>query len=151
MKRSISRRQFLTLAAAGALAAACSPAQPPAATPPQRQDAEPATSTAAPASTATPAPTNTPAPATAAPTSAPTVAPVAAGRPEIIKFYPDIPSQVIQTHHAGVWQGDQLSPEALRQMLDASITKLTGLADAKSAWAALFNPLTTASFGRMSC
>jgi hypothetical protein len=51
-----------------------------------------------------------------------------------------VPSKVVHTHHAGVWSGDQLSPEALRQMLDASITKLTGLNDARAAWAALFKP-----------
>ena len=70
-------------------------------------------------------------------------------RPEIIRFYPDTPSKVVRTHHAGAWtdtpQGDlgddaRLSPETLRQMLDASITELTGIADAGDAWAALFNP-----------
>ena len=119
MKRSISRRQFLSLVATGALAAACGQAQP----------------SAAPTSV----PANTPPPADT-PTSAPTAAPAAPGRPDVIKFYPAVPSKVVQTHHTGVWQGDQLSPEALRQMLDASITKLTGLDEAKLAWAALFKP-----------
>jgi hypothetical protein len=59
---------------------------------------------------------------------------------DIIKFYPNAPSKVVQTHHAGVWSGDALSPEALTQMLDASITNLTGLNDANEAWAALFKP-----------
>ena len=81
---------------------------------------------------------------------APTLVPDSAiRRPEIIRFYPDTPSKVVRTHHAGVWtdtpQGDlgddaRLSPETLRQMLDASITELTGIADAGDAWAALFNP-----------
>jgi hypothetical protein len=59
---------------------------------------------------------------------------------DVVKFYPDVPSQVVHTHHAGAWQGDQLSAEALREMLDASITQLTGLEDAGAAWAALFKP-----------
>jgi hypothetical protein len=48
---------------------------------------------------------------------------------------------VVQTHHSGAWADAEhktLVPEVLRQMLDASITKLTGLADAKAAWNALF-------------
>jgi hypothetical protein len=85
-------------------------------------------------------------------TSAPTAAPmstVAARRSEIIRFYPDVPSKVVQAHHAGVWtdiprggrgDNDLLVPEALRQMLDAAVTELTSLADAREAWAALFSP-----------
>jgi hypothetical protein len=46
----------------------------------------------------------------------------------------------VRAHHAGVWSGDELVPDALRQMLDASITELTGLNDAHEAWAALFAP-----------
>jgi hypothetical protein len=61
-------------------------------------------------------------------------------RPEIIRFWPDTKSKVVQAHHAGVWSGDRLVPEALRQMLDAAITKLTGLNDATQAWTALFAP-----------
>jgi hypothetical protein len=61
-------------------------------------------------------------------------------RPDIIKMHPEVPSKVVHTHHAGVWAGDTLSPEAIRQMLDASITALTGLNDAAEAWAALFDP-----------
>jgi len=70
-------------------------------------------------------------------------------RPDVIRFYPDVPSRVVHTHHAGVWTGTPrgdleddalLSTGALRQMLDASITELTGLADAGDAWAALFSP-----------
>jgi hypothetical protein len=55
-------------------------------------------------------------------------------------MYPDGPSKVVHTHHAGVWNGENLVPEAIRQMLDASITALTGLSDATAAWAALFAP-----------
>jgi hypothetical protein len=74
---------------------------------------------------------------------------VAVRRPEAIQFYPDVPSKVVQAHHVGVWTGtpsggkrdnDLLVPEALRQMLDASVAKLTGLNDAWEAWSALFSP-----------
>ncbi len=61
-------------------------------------------------------------------------------RPEVIRFYPDLQSKVVRVHHAGVWSGSELVPNALRQMLDASITALTGLNDAQEAWAALFAP-----------
>jgi len=46
----------------------------------------------------------------------------------------------VRTRHTGVWDGETLVPAVLRQMLDASITKLTGLNDAREAWAALFAP-----------
>ena len=61
-------------------------------------------------------------------------------REEIIKIYPDVPSKVVHARHAGAWEGEDLVPEALRQMLDASIIELTGLDDAIEAWAALFSP-----------
>jgi uncharacterized protein (DUF362 family) len=61
-------------------------------------------------------------------------------RSDIIQFYPDVPSKVLHTHHAGVWNGEELVPQALRQMLDASIRKLTDLGNAREAWAALFRP-----------
>ncbi len=61
-------------------------------------------------------------------------------QPDVIKIYPDVPSKVVHTHHPGVWDGENLSPEAIRQMLDASITELTGLNDAIEAWTALFAP-----------
>jgi len=51
-----------------------------------------------------------------------------------------VTSRVVQTHHPAVWQDKQLTPALLRQMLDSSITRLTGLADAREAWAALFRP-----------
>jgi hypothetical protein len=55
-------------------------------------------------------------------------------------MYPDVPSRVVQAHHSGAWEGEMLVPRALRQMLDASITALTGLNDAREAWASLFSP-----------
>ena len=120
----LTRRDFLRLSAIGlgSLAAspllnACSPA-------PASPTAPPATATAV-----------------AAPATATTPASLAGGPlPEIVKFFPAVPSRVIQTHHAGVWSDKALVPGALRQMLDASITKLTGLNDAGEAWAALFRP-----------
>jgi hypothetical protein len=39
-----------------------------------------------------------------------------------------------------VWDGEALAPEAIRQMLNASLTELTGLNDAGEAWVSLFNP-----------
>jgi hypothetical protein len=83
-------------------------------------------------------PTNTAVPPTATVAASPTVP---SPLPEIIKFYPAVPSRVVQTHHSGAWADAEhktLVPEVLRQMLDASITKLTGLQDSKSAWNALF-------------
>jgi uncharacterized protein (DUF362 family) len=125
----LSRRDFLRLAAAGLGGLA----------------AGPLLSACGQATTATEVPT-----ATSAPTLAPTLtvpptpsaaATLAAGaRPEIIKFFPTVPSTVVQTHHSGVWDGKALVPGALRQLLNASITKLTGLNDAREAWAALFKP-----------
>ena len=61
-------------------------------------------------------------------------------RPAVIRFYPDVPSKVVHAHHASVWDGEELVPEALRQMLNASITELTGLTEAAKAWTALFAP-----------
>jgi uncharacterized protein (DUF362 family) len=126
-----SRRDFLRMTAVGAgtlaggrLLTACGP-QPAAAT----ATPVPPTATSVVTSTATSLPA-TSLPATSTPVS----------KPDIIKFYPTVPSKVVQTHHAGVWSDKTLVPGVLRQMLDASITKLTGLNDARSAWAALFRP-----------
>ncbi len=86
------------------------------------------------------APTETPVPL--APTADPAAAKTAAAksRSEILRKYPEVPSRVVQTRGGGVWEGDALSPAALRRMLDASITRLTGLSQARDAWAALFSP-----------
>jgi len=61
-------------------------------------------------------------------------------QPEVIKFYPNRSSAVVQARHSGVWNDQELAPGALRQILDASIVRLTGLKDAAKAWAALFSP-----------
>jgi uncharacterized protein (DUF362 family) len=60
--------------------------------------------------------------------------------PPVIRFYPDTLSRVVHMHHNGVWEGKTLVPDVLGQMLDASITQLTGLNDVNEAWLALFKP-----------
>jgi len=134
----MSRRKFVKLAAMAGLLAGCRPLKE--VVTPVLSEVEGPTST--PASTPTRALTNTPTTVpTATPTSAPTDTPAATvRRPEIIKFYPDVPSKIVHTHHAGAWDSDALVPEAIRQMLDTSITELTGLDDAGEAWASLFDP-----------
>lgn len=63
------------------------------------------------------------------------------GKPELVKIYPQATkSVVVHTHHAGVWSSDTLQPAVLTQMLDASITKLTGMTDPLKAWKAIFRP-----------
>jgi hypothetical protein len=114
--RKLTRKQFLQLSAAGAAAGLLTgcqamPTNPPAAT-----------------NTALPSTPATHATATATPTSIPTRKP------------PETPSRVVHTAGAGVWDGDTLSPAVLRRMLDASVTKLTGVSDAHGAWAKLFSP-----------
>ena len=154
----LSRKEFLRLVAtslgavtAGRLLAACSPASPTAEAGPVTSTAPSAmkTNTLAFTTTAAPLPTsvaaNTATPVPPAPTTAATVTitptpPGGLRRPDVIKFYPDAPSQLVRVHHAGVWHGDKLVPDALRQMLDAGITHLTGINDARQAWAALFSP-----------
>ena len=116
----LSRRDFLRLTAAGLGSLAAGPILSACS-----QNPATATATAAPA-TATPA----------------TATPTLVRRPlsEVMKFFPTVPSKVIQTHLPGVWSDKNLVPGALRKMLDASITRLTGLNDAREAWAALFKP-----------
>jgi uncharacterized protein (DUF362 family) len=143
-KKALSRREFLKIAAVGLLAG-CAPTQ----TPPDMPDAEitaMAAEAKAHAATATAPPTltntNTPTPAPTS-TATATLTPLPAvtlRKPEIIKLYPEKPSTVVHTHHAGVWSGEELVPNAVRQMLDASIIRLTGLNDAREAWRALFDP-----------
>jgi hypothetical protein len=127
----ISRRQLLRRLAALAcgaasldVLAACTSAPAPGAL------SGPVDTVAAPTETVAPSakPTSTPPERTATP------------KPEIVRAYPDGPSTTVHTRHSGVWDGDALVPGALRQMLDASITALTGLSDARTAWAALFRP-----------
>ena len=139
---SLTRKEFLRLAAIGlgALAggrflAACGSLPPaPAAT-------QSATIVSGNIPEPGVAPTTTP---TTAPESSPTSAITSTASPvqrsDIIQYYPSVPSRVVHTHHQGVWDGDTLLPEALKQMLDSSITRLTGLSDTLTAWQALFSP-----------
>lgn len=123
--KKLTRRQFIKLsgvaAAATGLLAGCNPGERPVATTASTDMPAPTA-----ALTARSVPANTP------------ESTVEIQRREIIRFYPDVPSRVVQTHHAGVWDGEDLVPEALRQMLNASITELTGLGDAAMAWSLLF-------------
>jgi hypothetical protein len=141
-RSSLSRRDFLRLTAGGLgtlaggrLLSACSPV-------PDNVPVTPSpAATLSPTATQPASPTVPPSPVpTASATATARVAVTASPRPEIIKFFPAVPSKVIQTHHSGVWSGKSLVPGALRQMLDASITRLTGLNDASEAWSALFKP-----------
>jgi uncharacterized protein (DUF362 family) len=130
--RGISRREFIKLAAAAGLLAGCRPTRQLTVTstsPPTATATLPPTRTAGP--TAEPTATQ-PADPTATSTLAPTAPPTITPSAEL--------SKVVYAHHAGVWDGDTLAPEAIRQMLDASITELTGLNDAGEAWASLFDP-----------
>ncbi|MEJ5310929.1 MAG: DUF362 domain-containing protein [Anaerolineae bacterium] len=132
--RPLSRRHFLKLIAAGALAG-CAPKLTP-----QPTDKPAATTLPSPTS----APTNTPTAVLPTPTTQPlnnlttatpttTLTPAPVARPHVL-------GKVVHTHHAGVWDGGNLQPNAIRQMLDASITQLTGIDDARTAWSALFAP-----------
>jgi hypothetical protein len=134
----LTRKEFLRLAALGLGAAvggrflaACNALLTPLAP----------TQMAAKTPTSSPTPTEVP---VAIPTSSPEPSipntPTSLRRSEVIKFYPTVPSRVIHTHHRGVWEGDTLQMGAMRQMLDASITRLTGITDATRAWQALFAP-----------
>lgn len=124
----ISRRAFLKMVAAGLggaalnrFLAACSPSPGP--------EVLPTATTAPPTDTAVPTVT----PSALEPRQ---VGP----RPEIIQFYPAVPSKVVHTHHARAWVDESLDPAALREMVEVSITSLTGLDDAGEAWRALFRP-----------
>lgn len=66
-------------------------------------------------------------------TPSPAASPTPTGHPSRL-------TRVVHTHHAGAWDGDELAPPVVRQMLDASVTALTGLDDAGAAWASLFRP-----------
>jgi hypothetical protein len=139
---SLTRKEFLHLAAIGlgALAggrflAACDRLQ---ATPAITQSANPVLGNSPRPSTG---PTTTPPPVPESlPTSTITATASPVRRSDIIQYYPSVPSRVVHTHHRGVWDGDTLQPEALKQMLDNSMTRLTGLSDSITAWQALFSP-----------
>jgi uncharacterized protein (DUF362 family) len=148
-RTTLSRKNFLHLTAAslsalaaGPLLSACNQADTPAPTVVGQAEATavPTTDTPIPsveAVTPTPKPTR-------APTSTPTITftprPITP-QPELVQRYPAISaSRLVHIHHAGVWADNNLTPNALRQMVDSSILQLTGLTDARAAWAALFRP-----------
>ncbi|MDY7080189.1 MAG: DUF362 domain-containing protein [Chloroflexota bacterium] len=121
--QGMSRREFIKLAAMAGLLAGCRPARQPEAVP-----------TSAP--TDTPSPMPSPVPTTTTPTAAPTATSTVI--PTVAP--PTDSGKVVRARHAGVWDGDTLVPDAIRRMLAASITALTGLNDAGAAWASLFDP-----------
>ena len=147
--RAMSRRDFVKLAMAGLLAGCRSTRQPTASVAPTSAP----TATSPPSVTLIAAPTAAPtSPPTATLTAAPTAMPAAtttalptatatpAASATPIVSPPAKLSTVVQARHAGVWDGETLSPEAVRHMLDAAITQLTGENDARDAWASLFSP-----------
>ena len=145
----------------GAQAAAAAPASPAAlantATAPGAGPTSPPSATALPSAAALPAATprsavspgsdggaqaatTVPASGAASMAAPPTVMALPPSRADLMRIFPAVPSRVVRIRHSGVWNGDNLSPEALGQMLDAAITRLTGLPDADTAWQALFDP-----------
>lgn len=151
----VSRRRFIKLAAATGLLAGCSSKQSLSATPTHTPTEAPPPTTK-PTATHTPVPPPTTAP-TVPPTAVPSATPAAVpsatptatatatiaappAQREIIQIYPDVPSKIVRTRHTGAWDGEALAPNAIRQILDASITELTGLNDTTEAWKALFDP-----------
>lgn len=134
-RAQLSRRDFLALAAAG-LVTGCSTGTPqiPSATATPVLTSGP--TTAAPVEDATPTPRPT-----AVPTATLTPLPdIEVRRPDLIQRYPDGVSRVVHAHHDGAWRDGALAPEALGEMLASSITALTGMDDARAAWASLFSP-----------
>ena len=111
--KRLSRRGFIKVAAAVGFLTGCRTANPQ----PTPTTSIPPTSTPPPQSTATSSPT-----------------------PTVSQGGPDELSRVVHTHHAGVWDDEELAPQAIRQMLDVSVAELTGLSDASEAWATLFDP-----------
>ncbi len=161
----LSRRQFLKLTGSAAASAVllgvgCAPQaadNPTAGVNPAAAPSNTAAPTALPpaASATSPAPAHTALPPTFTPPAAttlpaasatltplppPTATTLPASRADLMRIYPAAPSRVVRIHHGGVWSGGDLSPEVLGQMLDATITKLTGLNDAGQAWKTLFDP-----------
>jgi len=132
-----SRRAFLKLAAAGALAGCVPEVAAPTELAPQSGAVQTEAPTAAP--TATPTATEP----VASPTRAATVPP-ASPTPVVLptETVAPLPSRggVVRVRHPGVWQGDALDPVALREMVDAAVARLMGRSEPAAAWAALFAP-----------
>lgn len=146
----LSRKDFLRLTAAslgalaaGPLLAACNQAETVAPTAVSQADTTVPPPAAA---SATPVPATEAAAPTIKPTRAPSATPTITATPRPISSLPELvqrfpalaASRLVHTHHPGAWDGETLTLAALRQMVDSSLTQLTGLADAREAWAALF-------------
>lgn len=139
----LSRRKFLKISgatAAGLLVnvAGCVPS-------PASQPAQPVEKntqiSAIQIETPSPAPSNTAkVKRTPVPSDTPTGPQKTYRRPEIIQYYPAVKSRVVRARSADAWQGDKLSPNALRKLVDSAIIKMTEKEDAKTAWLALFDP-----------
>jgi hypothetical protein len=155
--RRLSRREFLAMAfttvagsaVAGSLLTSCRTDQ--ASTPSTPEPSGVATQTRVSATavepTITPLPTDVPTPtATSTPTSTSTPRPQSGtGQQDLVNQNPivrapDGVSRVVRARNAEVWEGEALSHEALQEMVSRSITTLTGIDDARTAWAALFRP-----------
>jgi hypothetical protein len=99
-------------------------------------------------STPTTAPTFTPTavPATPTPTAVPplpTATPliVTPSRADLLAHFPQTAqSAVAVVQHGGVWSGNDILTNVVLEMLDAAITRLTGMNDALAAWQVLFDP-----------
>ena len=127
--KRLSRRSFLKLVSLGLAAGGSAWLQACA-----RQNSIPtpvapirpeSTSTSSPTLTS-PTPTSTP--------SAPTATETQTASPQADT------ALLVRARHSAAWQGADLDPAALRQMLDACLARLTGLEDAGEAWKSLFKP-----------
>ncbi len=116
-KELLSRRQFLKLLALGVASASSSMLG-------ACQPVDPIQATALPSQT--PSPTPEPRPSSTA-----TV---------VEESAPAKQANIVRTRHPGVWQGETLDPAALREMLDASLARLTHIEDAQKAWESCFKP-----------
>jgi hypothetical protein len=96
---------------------------------------------------ATAGPTETPVPSqpTEAPPPSATDTPVPAAAPvsraDVMRIYPQVNSRVVVVRHDGACSGpDDIAADAVKQMLDAAVVELTGMADAQEVWRTLFDP-----------
>ncbi len=116
--RKLSRRDFVRLGAAGLGALAGLPVL---------SGCSRATDIPIPSATLVPSPT-----------SAPTIEPSAT--PAVPIQVPETASRVVRAGSGSLWKSDGLAPDGVSRMLDASISKLTGMTDAPQAWKSLFRP-----------
>jgi uncharacterized protein (DUF362 family) len=156
--RRLSRRRFLALAitaaasgaAAGGLLNGCradqagvpvTPEVPEVTSQPvNTPDSVDPTTIATALPTVTPEPTTTVVPTTTPMASPTPVSEDETRQPNLLVRAPYGVSRVVRARHAGVWDGETLSPDSLRHMVASSVMTLTGFDDARAAWAALFGP-----------